>query len=108
MLLVAQKIHLQAWRAYLIFKYILIPNIFLTTLKMNKCQRLYLSEKNVNQKILEKRKEIMRTLSQTLKYEPRGQIMIIDPNSIAFERGWLENFGSEILFQKYFLIVYMR
>ena len=45
---VAQKIFFQAWRAYSIFKcmklksydkrkYMIIPNIFLNTLKMNKC-----------------------------------------------------------------------
>ena len=50
---VAQKIILQAWMAYSIFKYmklksydekifISIPNIFLITLKMNEFQRVYL------------------------------------------------------------------
>ena len=50
---VAKKIDLQAWRAYLIFKYmmqkcfdqkniyIFMSNIFLTILKMNKQQLVY-------------------------------------------------------------------
>ena len=60
---VAKKIDLQAWRAYLIFKYmmqkcfdqkniyIFMSNIFLTILKMNKQQLVYTyKEKNTTQR----------------------------------------------------------
>ena len=51
---VAQKIRLQAYSNFKYMKlksydkkiYIFIPNIFLTTLKVNKCQRVYLSLKS--------------------------------------------------------------